>query len=89
MDFFDKKIALRSAPHMSAFGVQFNAHFAISIFVHAHVAPKIIEFCFAAAAAKICDAILTACKKEDGAAGLFFALLRSIVLQRFGLWSKI
>jgi hypothetical protein len=59
MDFFDKKIALRSAPHLSAFGGQFDARYAISIFVHAHVVPKMIELCFAAAAAKICDAFLT------------------------------
>jgi hypothetical protein len=56
MDFFDKKVALRSAPQSSAFGGQFDARFAISILVHAHVAPRMIEFYFAAAAAKICDA---------------------------------
>jgi hypothetical protein len=38
MDFFDKKVALRYAPQLSAFGGQFDARFAISIFVHAHVA---------------------------------------------------
>jgi hypothetical protein len=53
-----KKVALRSVPRLSAFGGQVDARYAISIFVHAHVAPKIIEFYFAASAAKICDAFL-------------------------------
>jgi hypothetical protein len=56
VDFFDKKVALRSAPHLSAFSGQFDARYAIGILVHAHVTPRMIELCFAAAAAKICDA---------------------------------
>jgi hypothetical protein len=55
-----KKIALRSAPRLSAFGGQFDARFAIGIFVHAHVAyENDFKFCFAASAAKSCDAFLT------------------------------
>jgi hypothetical protein len=73
-DFFDKKAALRSAPHLPAFGGQFDARYAIGILVHAHVAPRMIELCFAAAAAKICDAFFDRLKRKSAYALFRFRL---------------